>query len=348
MNAIGSRNRQQVSIATAPADPERDWRAAMRDLVTSPAALCEALQLGPEQLGWSDEAAKAFPLRVPRSFVARMVPGDPRDPLLLQVLAGDLELQATPGFGPDPTGETGAANPHRGIIHKYRGRLLLLVTGSCAIHCRYCFRRHFPYADNQNSRDEWSSALDYIRRDPSISEVILSGGDPLVAGDAQLAELVAQLAMIPHVRRLRVHTRLPVVIPQRVTPELLDALSSPQLQTVIVVHCNHGNEVDGEVSTAFRMIREHGMTLLNQSVLLAGINDNVAALVGLSERLFEAGVLPYYLHLLDRVAGAAHFEVSAERAQALHREISATLPGYLVPRLVREVAGAPAKVMLPV
>ncbi|MEQ9462320.1 MAG: EF-P beta-lysylation protein EpmB [Haliea sp.] len=348
MTAIRSLNKPQITIASAPADPEQGWRAAMRDLVTSPAALCQALQLQPEQLGWSDDAARQFPLRVPRAFVTRMVPGDPRDPLLLQVLAGVRELQPAPGFGPDPTGEIGAANPHPGIIHKYRGRLLLLVTGSCAIHCRYCFRRHFPYADNQNSRSEWSSALDYIRRDPSISEVILSGGDPLVAGDTQLAELVAQLATIPHVRRLRVHTRLPVVIPQRVTPELLDALSSPQLKTVIVVHCNHGNEIDSEVAGAFAMIRQHGMTLLNQAVLLSGINDSATALSRLSERLFEAGALPYYLHLLDRVTGAAHFEVSAERARALHREISATLPGYLVPRLVREVAGAPAKVMLPV
>ncbi len=336
------RNPQLISAVSGG-----DWRAAMRDLITSPAALCAALQLRPEQLGWSDAAAREFPLRVPRSFVGRMVPGDPRDPLLLQVLAGFRELQSAPGYGPDPTGETGAANPHPGIIHKYHGRALLLVTGSCAIHCRYCFRRHFPYAENQNGRSEWPAALDYIARDSTISEVILSGGDPLVASDAQLAELVTQLAAIPHVRRLRVHTRLPVVIPERVSPGLLAALSSPRLQTVIVVHCNHANEIDGAVAAAFAMIRHRGITLLNQAVLLAQINDSAAALAHLSERLFEAGALPYYLHLLDRVTGAAHFEVSAARARALHREISATLPGYLVPRLVREVAGAPAKVMLP-
>lgn len=332
-----------VDAGTADAD----WREQLRDLVTSPAALCNALGLRPEQLGWSDAAARGFPLRVPRAFLARMVPGDPHDPLLLQVLAGARELQAVPGYGPDPTGETGATNPHPGIIHKYQGRVLLLVTGSCAIHCRYCFRRHFPYADNQNSRAEWPSALAYIASDDNISEVILSGGDPLVASDKQLAELVLQLADIPHVRRLRVHTRLPVVIPARITPALLQALSHPRLQTVMVVHCNHGNEIDADVTAAFTRIRQHGMTLLNQAVLLAEVNDSAAALASLSERLFEAGALPYYLHLLDRVAGAAHFEVSADRARALHREISAILPGYLVPKLVQEIAGAPAKLPLP-
>lgn len=332
-----------VDASTAGAD----WRAELRDLVTSPAALCDALQLRPEQLGWSEAAAREFPLRVPRAFLARMAPGNPLDPLLLQVLAGTRELQAVSGYGPDPTGETGAANPHPGIIHKYQGRVLLLVTGSCAIHCRYCFRRHFPYADNQNSRSEWRSALSYIADDHSINEVILSGGDPLMAGDAQLAELVSELAAIPHIRRLRVHTRLPVVIPARTTPALLAALSQPRLQTVMVVHCNHGNEIDAAVAAAFAMIRQQGITLLNQAVLLAGVNDSASALAHLSERLFEAGALPYYLHLLDRVAGAAHFEVSAERARALHREISTVLPGYLVPRLVQEVAGAPAKVPLP-
>jgi len=347
VNAADNDNSLRGVIAAAAADPEQDWRAALRDLVTTPMALCEALQLRPEQIGWSDAAARDFPLRVPRAFLARMTPGDPQDPLLLQVLAETRELQPVSGYGPDPTGEIGAANPHPGIIHKYRGRVLLLVTGSCAIHCRYCFRRHFPYADNQNSRDEWPEALAYIAADSSISEVILSGGDPLVAGDTHLAELVAQLATMPHLRRLRVHTRLPVVIPARITPALLEALSHPRLQTVMVVHCNHAKEIDAAVAGAFARIRQQGMTLLNQAVLLAGVNDSAAALAQLSERLFEAGALPYYLHLLDRVAGAAHFEVSVDRARALHREISTVLPGYLLPRLVQEVAGAPAKVPLP-
>ncbi|PLW83703.1 EF-P beta-lysylation protein EpmB [Kineobactrum sediminis] len=331
-------------IALAPAPPEADWRAALRDLVTSADTLLDYLQLQPEQVGWSPQAASDFPLRVPRDFMRRMVIGDPADPLLLQVLAGRQELLASSGFGPDPIGETGTANPQPGIIHKYHGRLLLLVTGSCAIHCRYCFRRHFPYSDNQNSRSEWPAALQYIAADDSISEVIFSGGDPLVASDRQLAELVGQLAAIPHVTRLRIHTRLPVIIPQRVTDSLLEALTDSRLATVMVVHSNHANEIDEEVAAAFGRIRKTGMVLLNQSVLLAGINDNAAVLAALSERLFLAGALPYYLHLLDKVAGAAHFDVDESRAKALHREISTVLPGYLLPKLVREIAGAPAKV----
>ncbi|HEY7776496.1 MAG TPA: EF-P beta-lysylation protein EpmB [Kineobactrum sp.] len=336
----------QPIIALEPASAEADWRAALRDLVTSADALLDHLQLRPGQVGWSEQAARDFPLRVPRAFMRRMVKGDPTDPLLLQVLAGRQELLPSPGFGRDPVGETGTANPQPGIIHKYRGRLLLLVTGSCAIHCRYCFRRHFPYSDNQNSRSEWPAAVAYIAADSSISEVIFSGGDPLVASDLQLAELVGQLAAIPHVTRLRIHTRLPVVIPQRITTTLLDALTQTRLATVMVVHSNHANEIDADVAAAFSRIRERGMTLLNQSVLLAGINDNATALAALSERLFAAGALPYYLHLLDKVAGAAHFEVDESTAKTLHREISTLLPGYLLPRLVREIAGAPAKVLL--
>ncbi|QIB65886.1 EF-P beta-lysylation protein EpmB [Kineobactrum salinum] len=333
-------------IACHPAPAPSDWRAAMRDLITSPAALFELLQLSADQLGWSEQAARDFPLRLPRAFARRMQPGDPQDPLLLQVLASQQELLTAPGFSSDPTGETGAANPQPGIIHKYHGRVLLLVTGSCAIHCRYCFRRHFPYADNQNSRAEWPAALAAIAADRSISEVIFSGGDPLVAGDEPLRELVQALADIPQLRRLRVHTRLPIVIPERVTAQLLETLSSSRLQTVMVVHSNHANEIDPQVAQAFARIRGAGITLLNQSVLLAGINDTAAALIALSERLFEAGALPYYLHLLDKVAGAAHFDVSEARARELHREIAARLPGYLLPKLVREVAGAPAKVLL--
>jgi EF-P beta-lysylation protein EpmB len=330
-------------IPLAMAQPETDWHAALRNLVTSPEALCALLELSPDALGWSASAMQQFPLRVPRSFVARMRAGDARDPLLLQVLAGAQEMQQVPGFTADPNGETGSANPHPGIIHKYRGRVLLIVTGSCAIHCRYCFRRHFPYADNQNGRSDWPAALAYIAADDSISEVILSGGDPLMASDQQLAELVQQVAGIPHVQRLRVHTRLPVVIPERVTEGLLRALTPPRLNSTLVVHSNHANEIDTEVAAAFRRMRGADITLLNQTVLLAGINDTADAQVALSERLFTAGALPYYLHLLDRVSGAAHFEVDRAQALALHRAMAARLPGYLLPRLVQEVPGAPSK-----
>ncbi len=333
-------------ISLTQAQPVADWRSAMGDLVTQAKDLCAALALTPEALGWSDEAMQAFPLRVPRAFVARMRVGDAKDPLLLQVLAGAQEMQTSDGFSADPTGETCTANPHPGILHKYSGRVLLIVTGSCAIHCRYCFRRHFLYADNQNSRSEWPAALAYIANDSSISEVILSGGDPLVAGDSQLAELVSLIGAIGHVRRLRVHTRLPIVIPSRVTQGLLEALRHPRLQSVMVVHSNHANEIDDEVAEAFSRLRTAGITLFNQSVLLKGVNDSADALVALSERLFAAGALPYYLHQLDRVQGAAHFEVSAEHSRALQREIAARLPGYLVPQLVQDVAGAPSKMPL--
>jgi EF-P beta-lysylation protein EpmB len=275
-----------------------------------------------------------------------MEAGNPDDPLLKQVLASPLELANAEGFGPDPLAENGGASPRRGIIHKYRGRVLLVVSGSCAINCRYCFRRHFPYSDNQNSRQQWHGALDYIAGDPGITEVILSGGDPLVASDRLLQDLVTQIAAIPHVSRLRVHSRLPVVLPDRITGGLLDAISVPGLQTLMVIHCNHANEVDKAVGGAIAKLRDRGITSLNQAVLLAGINDSADALVALSESLFAVGVLPYYLHLLDRVQGAAHFEVQETTARRLLAEVSARLPGYLVPRLVRENAGADAKTIL--
>lgn len=336
-----------VTIHGKTIHSDGDWRDQLRDAITSVDALLAEVGLRPDDLDACEAACAGFPLKVPRSFVARMRRGDPGDPLLLQVVAGARELLAQPGFDADPVGEQGPANAQPGLIHKYDGRVLLIVSSGCAVNCRYCFRRHFPYTDNRNSRDEWRAALDYIRADTSIAEVILSGGDPLVVGDAQLAELTAQIAAIDHVRRLRVHSRLPVVIPDRVTPALLDAITPRGLQTVMVIHCNHANEVDAGVRRAVAALRERGITVLNQAVLLADVNDSATAQVALSEALFAAGVLPYYLHLLDRVAGAAHFEVCETRAQSLHAQMAARLPGYLVPKLVREVAGADAKVVVP-
>jgi EF-P beta-lysylation protein EpmB len=327
-----------------PASPE--WQRELREAVTSGERLLEMLGLQAADAGFSPLSGRDFPLKVPLPFVRRMARGNPRDPLLLQVLAHRRELEETPGYGADPVGESGAANPRRGVIHKYHGRVLLILSGGCAVNCRYCFRRHFPYADHRNSRDEWREALGYIAADAGIREVILSGGDPLLVADDHLGDLVSEIAAIPHVRRLRVHTRLPVVIPSRVTPGLCDALRRERLQSVVVIHCNHANEIDAQVASALAALREHGITLLNQAVLLAGINDSPQALIGLSEKLFAAGVLPYYLHLLDRVQGAAHFDVPEERARELLARVSAGLPGYLVPKLVREVAGAPAKLQL--
>ncbi len=320
-----------------------NWQQQLREAIRTPDALANALGLEPAELGFSAQADRDFAMLVPRAFVARMTPGDARDPLLRQVLAGAAEESSPPDYSDDPVGETGSANPVPGIIHKYHGRLLLTVASGCAVNCRYCFRRHFPYADNQLSRREWQRAVDYIRADSSVGEVILSGGDPLVARDDYLSELVSALAAIPQVHTLRIHTRLPVVIPARVTPELADALCRPGLSTVVVLHSNHPNEIDAGVTAAAASLRAAGITLLNQSVLLAGINDRADILEQLSTALFRAGILPYYLHLLDRVRGAAHFAVDETRARALVGELAVRCAGYLVPRLVRESAGEGSK-----
>ncbi|TGD72987.1 EF-P beta-lysylation protein EpmB [Mangrovimicrobium sediminis] len=322
------------------------WQSQLREVVTCGEELLRLLDLQPDAVGLSTAAARDFPLKVPHAFVRRMRRGDPRDPLLRQVLASGEEMLAVPGFGDDPVGETGAANQRPGVVSKYHGRALLIVSGGCAVNCRYCFRRHFPYADNRVARGDWDDALAALARDPDIHEIILSGGDPLVAGDRQLGELVDAIARMPGVRRLRVHSRLPVVIPDRVSDALLQAITRPGLDTVMVIHANHAREIDADVAAANTRLRQAGITVLNQSVLLAGVNDTADALVELSEALFAAGALPYYLHLLDRVRGAAHFEVGESQARTLHREMSARLPGYLVPKLVREIAGAPGKTVL--
>ena len=330
---------QQTS--TAPARWQQLWRDAVRD----PAELLALVGLPRLAARVSADATAQFPLRVPRGFVARMRPGDPNDPLLRQVLPLDDEDRPAPGYGLDAVGDL-AASGGTGVIHKYRGRVLLVATGSCAVHCRYCFRRHYPYAEQTAAAGQWREALDYLAADTGVSEVLLSGGDPLSLATPKLAEFTRALAGLPHVRRLRLHTRLPIVLPERVDEELLAWLSALPQQVVVVVHANHANEIDAPVAAALDRLRGAGAHLLNQAVLLRGVNDSVAALAELSEALFAAGTLPYYLHQLDRVAGAAHFEVPDAEARALHGELAARLPGYLVPRLVREVAGAPSKTPL--
>ncbi|TDG15890.1 EF-P beta-lysylation protein EpmB [Seongchinamella unica] len=333
-------------IPLADIQPASDWQSQLRDAVNCGEELLARLQLTPEQTGFSSAACQSFALKVPHSFVARMRPGDPADPLLRQVLGHRLELLPTRGYSDDPVGETGDAITHPGIIQKYSGRALLILSGGCAINCRYCFRRHFPYSENRNSRQQWHDALQHIAADASITEVILSGGDPLLVSDRQLATLVEQLADIPHLKRLRVHSRMPIVLPARVTGGLLASLTSTRLQPVMVVHSNHGNEINGEVSLALHKLLDANIPVLNQAVLLAGINDSEDALADLSETLFAAGVLPYYLHLLDKVRGAAHFDVPEEKGVTLISQLERRLPGYLVPRLVREEAGEPAKVRI--
>lgn len=329
-----------------------DWQRQLAEAVRDPLQLLGMLELQPEQLGPGitaaglAAAAKDFPLRVPHAFIARMRRGDPRDPLLLQVLAQPLELEPAAGYVTDPLAET-AARDAPGLLRKYAGRALLIATGACAVHCRYCFRRHYDYgADSDGDGPRWGAALDAIVADASIEEVILSGGDPLSLGNARLAQLFARLAQMPQLRRVRLHTRTPIVLPDRVDAGLLALLTPWRERLVIVVHANHAAEIDADTATALRQLAGCSAALLNQSVLLAGVNDEVEALAALSQRLFTAGAMPYYLHQLDPVAGAAHFAVTDERALDLHQRLNACLPGYLVPRLVREVPGAPAKLPL--
>ena len=314
----------------------------MAEAITDPGQLLEALALDPALLTPALAAAARFRLRVPRAFLARMRHGDPHDPLLRQVLPIGEELAEVAGYDGDPLGEA-AANPAPGLLHKYRGRALLVTTGACAVHCRYCFRREFPYEAQVSDSGRWNEAIAAIAADTSIEEIILSGGDPLSLSNPRLAGLTARLAAIPHLRRLRVHTRTPVVLPARVDEGLTAWLRALPWPVVIVVHANHAQEIDRPVAAAFQRLHAAGARLLNQSVLLAGVNDSADALATLSTTRFDAGVLPYYLHLLDRVRGASHFDVPEARARALMREIRARLPGYLVPRLVREEAGAPGK-----
>lgn len=333
-------------IPAAPLPLQREaaprWQRLWRDAVRDPRELLSLLDLQASGLALSDAAAAQFPLRVPHGFVARMRRGDPHDPLLRQVLPIADEDARVPGFALDAVGDA-AARAGEGVIRKYRGRALLIATGSCAVHCRYCFRRHFPYAEETAARDGWRAAVEAIAADPGIDEVILSGGDPLSLATSKLEELTQALAAIPHLRRLRIHTRLPIVLPERVDPGLQAWLRGLPWPVAVVVHANHAHEFDAAVDAAMADLRVAGATLLNQAVLLHGVNDSVGALAALCERGYQAGVLPYYLHQLDRVQGAAHFEVSDERARALHAALVAALPGYLVPKLVREVAGDTAK-----
>lgn len=319
-----------------------DWKRLWREAVRDPRELLALVGLPQLAARVSDAAAAQFPLRVPRGFVARMRHGDPHDPLLRQVLPLDDEERVVLGFGLDAVGDA-AARAGAGIIRKYQGRALLVATGSCAVHCRYCFRRHFPYAEETAAAQGWREAVALVAADPSIEEVILSGGDPLSLATPKLAELTGALAAIPHVARLRIHSRLPVVLPERVDAGLLAWLRSLPWPVAMVLHANHANEFDAGVDAALARLRAAGVGLLNQAVLLRGVNDSVDALATLSIRAWSAGVLPYYLHQLDRVAGTAHFEVPDDAARALHRALAARLSGYLVPRLVREIPGDTGK-----
>ena len=317
-----------------------DWQRELRQAIYDTRHLLELLELSHDELAPALSTKQHFGLRVPRGYVAKMRKGDPQDPLLRQVLPLAKETEQLPHFNTDPTGDI-AAEQVPGLLQKYQGRVLLITTGACAIHCRYCFRQYYAYNASKPILNQ--TVFDAIQADASITEVILSGGDPLSRLDSKLADLAQRLANIPHVQRLRLHTRLPIVLPERVNDELLAWLTGTRLQPVVVVHANHANEIDTHVNQALQKLVAAGITVLNQSVLLRGVNDNVAALIALSEALFSNRVLPYYLHLLDRVQGAAHFEVAEETALELLKSMREALPGYLVPKLVREVAGMPYK-----
>lgn len=318
------------------------WQNALMNAVTDPAELLELLQLDRALLEAAKRAAALFPLRVPRRFVALMEKNNLADPLLRQVLPLGAEIAEVAGYTADPLGEA-KANPIPGLLHKYQGRVLLTFSGQCGINCRYCFRRAFPYAENNPGMAGWEKVLSYIQQDTTIKEVILSGGDPLIATDAMLKTFREKLALIPHVQRLRLHSRMPIVLPERITADFIAAISHPRLKTILVVHCNHPREIAADVKQAMQRLAAAGIVLLNQSVLLQGVNDEIETLVTLSEALFAAGIQPYYLNVLDKVQGATHFDLNLTVARQLHWGMIQRLSGYLVPKLVQEQASAPAK-----
>jgi EF-P beta-lysylation protein EpmB len=320
----------------------RPWQQDLADAFRDPRELCRFLGLDDDVVTTAVASTGGFSFLVPRSFAERMKRGDPRDPLLLQVLPQADEVRLQSGYSADPLDESRYLKAP-GLVQKYAGRALLLVTGGCAVNCRYCFRRSFPYAESGATRRGLDAALDAIAEDPLLTEVILSGGDPLLADDATLAGIISRLDRIPHVARLRIHTRLPVVLPSRVDDGLVGVLAATRLSRVIVIHANHPAELDETVADAIGRLSRLPAIVLNQSVLLAGVNDSVAALQALSEKLVTIGVVPYYLHLLDRVQGAAHFDVPEAVAVGFHRQLAASLPGYAVPKLVREIPGETSK-----
>ena len=320
---------------------QKNWQTQLSEAITSIDELLELLKL--ESLRAEVYVPNHFELRVPRAFVAKMTVGDSNDPLLRQVLPNQKEQVTVTGYVADPLAEN-AHNPVKGLLHKYQSRVLLTITGACAIHCRYCFRQHFDYSANMPTAHTKQSIIDYISAHSEISEVILSGGDPLNVTNRRLFAWLDTLDAIAQLTTIRIHTRLPLVIPARLDDALLERLSQSRCKIVMVIHCNHANEIDTLTAEYLQRARAAGITLLNQAVLLKGINDNVAAQTALSQRLFAAGVLPYYLHVLDKVAGAAHFDNDERSAIELYWALLAELPGYLVPKLVRELPNKPFKV----
>ena len=325
---------------------EQNWQSQLSDLITDPFELLNLLSLSHDQLlSGAILASEKFKLRIPRAFVGKMNVGDPFDPLLLQVLPHHLELEEHPEFVTDPLGEE-AANQMPGVLHKYQSRFLLTLTGACAVHCRYCFRRHFPYQENLPKNEDWQNIQNYIQAHPDINEVILSGGDPLTLSNRKLAIWLERLSSLKQIKILRIHSRVPIVIPERIDEELISLLKNSRLRIILVVHSNHASELDDFTCAKLLQLSSHHITVLNQTVLLKGVNDSARILTDLSYRLFEARVMPYYLHVLDKVKGAQHFDLASSEIDDIYRDVLASLPGYLVPKLVREIAGEKNKTPL--
>jgi EF-P beta-lysylation protein EpmB len=328
-------------IPKKPISVELNWQKELANSFTDPSKLVEFLGLDAQKYAQHVKARQLFPMRVPRHFAQLMEKGNPDDPLFKQVMPLSDEFAVAKGYSEDPLQEHQTAG--RGILHKYDSRVLLMVRTGCAVNCRYCFRRHFPYQDNAVSKSQWYEALTYLAENPNINEVIFSGGDPLMAKDHHLRWLANEIAAIPHIKRLRIHTRLPVVLPERIDSAFSAWFTQLPLQKVLVLHANHANEISESLMQRLLPLRNQGITLLNQAVLLKGVNDSADALCALSETLFESGVLPYYLHVLDKVQGASHFYVSDEEGRAIMAQTIKRLPGFLVPKLVREIGGEPGK-----
>jgi L-lysine 2,3-aminomutase (EC 5.4.3.2) len=323
-------------------EEQTSWSHELKRAITQLPELLKELDLPADLAATHIGATKTFRLLVPRPYLSRIEKGNLNDPLLLQVLPQHQELADVEGYLKDPLQEANHT-PQKALVHKYESRVLVITTGICAVNCRYCFRRHFPYGDNQLAQSEWQSVIDYVTNDKNINEVILSGGDPLMLKDKVLAERVRSLESIAHLKRLRIHTRLPVVIPSRIDDELIYWMSQSRLSIVLVTHINHANEIDQAVESAMLRLKQIGVTLLNQGVLLKNVNDSVEAQVDLSNRLFQVGLLPYYMFTFDPVAGAAHFDIPIEDAQRLMGEVTKKLPGYLVPKLAKEIPGRASK-----
>ncbi|WP_438463094.1 EF-P beta-lysylation protein EpmB [Marinomonas sp. PE14-40] len=344
LNPAKQVNRSQDNINLTALDDTPDWLLEIKAAIKSFDALANALELDVNTITKGQQAHQSFPLMVPAPYLSRIKKANLQDPLLLQILPLEQEMHQLPGYVKDPLAEK-EHNPQKALVHKYSSRILVITSGSCAINCRYCFRRHFPYADNHLSSNEWSSLLDYLKLHPEINEVILSGGDPLMIKDKPLASRIKALESLPQIKRIRIHTRLPVVIPSRINDELLNWVNETRLKVVMVWHINHANEIDHAVSQAAEKLVKAGVKLFNQGVILKGINDTSDAQVALSEALFDADILPYYMFTLDPVEGAAHFDISLQQAQVLMGEVAARLPGYLVPKLAKEIPGKSAKTL---